>query len=245
MTANNIKFRCSSLGYIMTDARTKSELLSETAKTHCVDVFVSAKYNRNTDIQNKYTLKGLQVEEDSITLYSRLKKKVFFKNEERLSNDFITGTPDLFDGEDKRHPEIIIDLKSSWDIFTFFRSREDKLNKQYYWQLQGYMALTGAKTSRLAYCLVNTPEMLINDQKRKLMYSMAVIDADHNEDYQAACAEIDKLSIYDDIPMSERMHEIIIERNDDDIARIYQRVKDCRDWMNEHLFKVTHEPVAA
>jgi len=239
-TANEIKFRCSSLGYIMTEPRSKSETLSDTAKTHCVDVFVSAKYGRNTDISNRYTAKGLQVEEDSITLYSRLKKQVFFKNEAWLRNDFITGTPDLFDGEDVTHPEVIIDVKSSWDIFTFFRSANpEKLNKNYYWQLQGYMALTGAKSSRLAYCLINTPQMLIEDEKRKLMWKMGVIDADNNKDYIEACNEIDRLSIYDDIPMSERMHEITIDRNDEDIARIYQRVKDCRAFMNENLFKIS------
>lgn len=237
MSADEIRFRCSSLGYIMTDGRSKNGELSETCKTHLVDVFVSAKYKRQTDIFTKFTTKGLMVEEDSITLYSRVRKTFFKKNPDRLDNEFISGHPDLYEGESIVTASKIIDIKSSWDIYTFFRSANpDKLNKNYYWQLQGYMALTGAKTSTLAYCLVNTPEVLINDEKRKLLWRMNA-GTEENETYKAACEELDKLMIYDDIPLSERLIELTIERNDDDIARIAERVMQCRKYMNQNLFK--------
>lgn len=233
MDANNIKFRCSSLGHLMTDPRSKSETISETTKTHLVDVFVSNKYKRNTDISNRYTNKGMMVEEDSLTLYSRHKKRFFKKNVESMSNEFIKGTPDIITDT------VVIDIKSSWDIFTFFRNNNpDKLNKMYYWQLQGYMALTGRKNALLVYCLVNTPEILIGDEKRKLSYRMGVIDSSVDKTYIEACAEIDRLMIYDDIPMEERVFEIFIERDDAAIERLYSRIKDCRAYMNEYLFKV-------
>lgn len=210
--------------------------LSESTKTHLVDVFVSAKYGRNTDIFSKYTTKGMQVEEDSITLYSRMTKKFYKKNEDRISNEFICGTPDLYEGKSIEEAELIIDVKSSWDIFTFFRAANDSLNKRYYWQLQAYMALTGAKKAKLVYCLVNTPDVLIMDEKKKLMWKMNAGETD--KDYQEACDEIDRLSIYDDVPMAERFFEVEIERNEEDIARLYGKVILCREWMNKHLFKL-------
>lgn len=231
MNADQIKIRCSSLGYIMTEPRGKSEILSETCKTHLIDVFVSARYGRNTDISNKFTAKGMMVEEDSLTLYSLYKHILYIKNKDRFENAFISGTPDIIE------PHVVTDIKSSWDIFTFFRAAQpERLNKNYYWQLQGYMALTGASKAVLAYCLVDTPTVLINDEKRKLMWKMNVI-SDTDENYSEACREIDKLSIYDDIPMSERVIEILIDRNDADIQRMYSRVNDCRAYMNEFLFK--------
>lgn len=231
MTADDILFRCSSLGHLMTEPRSKSESLSETTKTHLVDVFVSNKYGRNTDVVNKYTTKGMMVEEDSLTLYSRFKKEIFFKNESHFSNEFIKGTPDIV----TKHG-MVIDVKSSWNIYTFFRNNATSLNKMYYWQLQGYMALTDCKVSTLAYCLVNTPDMLIQDEKRRLQYKMGVID-DSNKTFEEACQDLDKLMVYDDIPLSEKVIEIEIKRNDSDIERLYQRVKDCREYMNKSLFK--------
>jgi len=242
--ADEILFRASSVGLLMTEPRSKSETISESTKTHLVDVFVSKKYGRNTDISNRYTNKGLQVEEDSITLFSRMTKTFYKKNESRISNEFICGTPDLYQGDSIENAELIIDIKSSWDIFTFFRSANDSLNKRYYWQLQAYMALTGATKSKLVYCLINTPDAMLQDEKRRLMYKMNVI-SELDKDYNDACDEIDRLGIYDDIPMSERFFEIEVLRNDIDIEKLYNKVKECRIWMNENLFKTNQKLLEA
>jgi hypothetical protein len=232
---DNILFRCSSLGHIMVESRTKSETLSETTKTHLIDKFVSYKYGRQTDISNKYIAKGLEVEEDSLTLYTRFKKiydKPSRKNEQWLKNEFICGTPDLFYGESIDKADHVVDLKSSWDIFTFFRTKSKKLNPMYYWQLQGYMALTGAKQATLAYCLIDTPDAMINDEKRKLLWKMGVTTED-NPDYQEACIEIEKLCLYSDIPLEERVLETIIERDDEKIKQLYTRIKQCREYLKK------------
>lgn len=229
-----LNIRCSSIGYIMTEPKYKSEKISETAKTHLIDLFVADKYNRHSDTFNRYIDKGLQVEEDSITLYSRVKKSFFKKNDKRLCNEFINGEPDIFTGIEIAEAETIIDIKSSWDLYTFSRAKYGSINKMYYWQLQGYMALTGAKSSLLAYCLVNTPEQLINDEKRKLMFRMGVA-TDENKDYLKACKEIERNMTFDDIPMSDRVHEFEIKRDDEAIKRIYERIKLCRDYYQEYF----------
>lgn len=233
---SNTLFRCSSLGHIMTEPKSKADKdagnLSETAKTHLIDIFVSKKYNRQNNIQNKYIQKGLMVEEDSITLYSRVKKQFFKKNKERISNEFITGEPDLYEGTNILKADVIIDAKSSWDIFTFFRTKTKPVNSDYYWQGQGYMALTGAKKFILAYCLVNTPGILINDEKRRLLYKMGVA-TEENEDFIQACEELERLMKYDDIPMQERVIEFEIERNEDDIQAACANVIKCRKYLNE------------
>ena len=152
----------------MTQPRAKGEELSETCKTYLTEVYVNERFKRRKEISNRYIEKGLAVEEDSITLYSRVKKVPFFKNEQRFSNDYIIGTPDHVG-------EFVLDIKSSWDIFTFTNTTREDLNKNYYWQLQGYMALTGKREARLAYCLVDTPDQLIEDEKRKLAWKMGLI----------------------------------------------------------------------
>lgn len=288
-SANEIKFRCSSLGYLMVEPKGKSNAekledakaslvstqekyatlktkdgkigigyqkkitelvieiqklepikdkkeISESTKTHLVDKFISAKYNRDSQLVNKYIAKGLAVEEDGLTLYSRVKKEFYTKNEHQLSNAFISGTPDLFLGESIDTAEVIIDIKCSWDIYTFFRTKFAPLNKMYYWQMQGYMALTGATKAKLAYCLVNTPEPLIFSEINKIKWQMGVINPDTDESYKTA-SEIREAELrYDDISISERFFEVEIERNDADIQSLYQRIQDCRTYMNETFY---------
>lgn len=243
MDFNQVKIRCSSIGYIMTEPKSaadkKAGKLSETCKGHLSDIFVRMRYNRQTDTTNKYTIKGNLVEEDSLTLYSQFTGKLFFKNKEHLTNDFITGTPDII------HGDTIIDIKSSWDIFTFFRNNEEKIVSNYYWQMQGYMALTGAVRAKLAFCLVNTPDTLITDEKRRLFYRLNVATED-NQEYIKGCEEIEKLSIYDDIPISERVIEVAIERNQEDIDAIFEKVAACRKYMEEkygrYMLIASHDP---
>jgi hypothetical protein len=234
MDFSNHKFRCSSLGHVMTGTKDKKDPLGETCKAHLIDVYVSQKYNRQTEIINKYVEKGLKVEEDSITLYSRVNRTLYFKNEERLLNDYIQGCPDLFlsaTGSVKK-ADLVIDIKSSWDIFTFFRTRAKSINKMYYWQGQGYMALTGAKIFKLAYCLVNTPEIMISDEVRKMMWKMAVI-SDDDPLFQEAKFNLEKNMRYDDIPIEDRVIEIIIQRDDNAIEQCYDKIKLCRKFLNE------------
>lgn len=236
MDFSKILFRCSSLGYLMTEPRTKTDKeagnLSETAKTHLIDVFVSNKYGRNTDVSNKYIQKGLLVEEDSITLFSRVTKKFYLKNEVSLSNDFIKGTPDLFEGESIKKANHIIDIKSSYDIFTFFRNLNNDLNNLYWWQVQGYMDLTGADVATVAYCLVDTPEVIINDEKRRLLWKMGVATED-NSDYINACEELDRLLTYKDIPIEERLIEFVVERDQEAIDKMHNKVIKGRAYLKE------------
>lgn len=244
MDFNNHLFRCSSLGHIMTGARDKSDPLGESCKTHLVDVFVSQKYGRQTEIINKYVEKGLAVEEDSITLYSRINKTMFFKNDQRLTNSYIQGEPDLFIGKEIRRSHTIIDVKSSWDLFTFNRVRTKPLNKLYYWQGQGYMALTGARNYRVAYCLINTPEIMIQDEVRKMMWKMAVTTED-NPIFQEGREELEKSMRYDDIPMNERIIEFNFERNDRDIEALYNKILLCREYLNEINKNIKYQPSIA
>jgi hypothetical protein len=118
------KLRCHAIGYVMGEPKLKKDKeagnLSATAKSYLLKCYIKERFGREKDIKSKYILKGLAVEEDNITLYSRVKKKFFKKNMERLENGWICGEPDLFEGEVILKASAIIDMKSSWDIFTFY-----------------------------------------------------------------------------------------------------------------------------
>ena len=228
---DKILFRCSQLGKLMTEPRSKTETLSETTKKYLAEVYASVKYGRKKDIVNKYIQKGLMVEEDAITLLSRLDKKMFLKNEVHLKNDYIMGTPDIFEGEDIYHADIITDTKASWDIFTFFAAKTEAVNKDYYWQGQGYMALTGARLFKLRYCLVDTPDVLIHDAKRKFMWNAGILD--ENPITDEVFPEIEKNCVFSDIPIEERVHTIEIPYNEEDVNRLYKRIEDCRAYIQK------------
>lgn len=223
MDFSNQLIRCSALGKIMTDSRTKGEM-GETAKSYLKELYREKKYGIRKEIVSKYIDKGLMVENTAIAMYSTKYDGFYVKNDEWFKNEFISGTPDVVSEEE------VIDIKSSWNLFTM-PFKEDKVNKDYYYQLMGYMALTGLKKAKLAYCLIDTPPQLVQDEKRRLSWQMGCIDG-MSPEYLDACAEIDKSHDFSHIPMEERIVEFEIERDDELIQAIYDRVKLCREYLN-------------
>lgn len=208
------------------------EVLSETCKTYLIQSYVLSKYGRVREITSKQLVKGNLSEEDSIQLFSHLEGVQYKKNHYRLSNEFISGTPDLHDGEEIWDCNEVIDIKSCWDIFTFLSNVADPENSMYYWQIQGYMALTGAKIGTIAYCLVNTPDSIIEGEKYVLLKKMDVV----TEEDPGYKKEVEKLMAnrkFDDIPMQERLLTFSIDRNEEDIAKMYKRVDKCRQFLSE------------
>ena len=75
-----------------------------------------------------------------------------------FEDEYFCGTPDVI------LEDTIVDIKSSWDCFSF-PLFEDKINsKDYFYQLQVYMHLTGKRKAQLCYVLMNTPEDLTFDE---------------------------------------------------------------------------------
>lgn len=226
--------RCSSLGSIMTEPKDKASKaageLSKTAKTHLKSVYILEKYGREKELKSKPIAKGIEVEEDSITLLARVMKRMLYKNEERLSNDFITGLPDIYDGKTIHNCNFIIDIKSSYDLHSFISNIGEPLDRDYYYQLQGYMALSGAKRAYIAYCLVDTPAHIIEGEKFKLLRSMDVISEESPEFY-AEALKIEKSMTFGDIPKEERVLLFPVERNDETISTMYSMVTKAREYL--------------
>jgi len=214
-------FRCSSLGKLMVSPRNKKDLLSATTKKYLQEIHKEVVFGKTTDIQSKYLDKGKQVEDESIEIYGRVKSIHFQKNEKFYENNFICGTPDIVD-------KTLIDIKSSWDFTTFPMHEEDLPNKHYYWQLQGYMALAERKEATVAYCLVDTPPLLIQDEVRRLSWNLGMIEVPDELE-----SEVYERLQYADIPEELRVKEFHIEYNDGDVQRLYERIEICRDYLTD------------
>jgi hypothetical protein len=230
MNWNETLIRASSVGYLMTEPQSKADkeagLLSKTAQKHLLDVYIAEKYGRRKDIQTKQMKKGIEVEQDSIDLLSIYLKMPFTKNEQRFTNDYITGLPDIIDNDR------IIDIKSSYDLWTFIGNIPDKLDSLYHWQMQSYMWLTGTKSAVIAYCLVNTPENIIEQEKYYMLKKMDVA-TEENPEYVKEAMKIEFNMSFDDIKLDERILMFNVSRNEDDILRIQQKVERAREFLRE------------
>lgn len=190
-----IKIRASSLGKIMTDAksiddglvdgeiaeikkkkvRTDEEkavlqvlldkTLSAGAKTFLEDMAKEYIYGFHEVVTSKYMEKGTLVEDECIELYNTVFFTDLKKNKERKENQWITGECDLHIPLRK-----IVDIKASWSLSTFPATSAAGIDSGYEWQGRAYMWLWDVDEFENAFCMVNTPDELIGYEDPELHY---------------------------------------------------------------------------
>jgi hypothetical protein len=159
-----LRIRCSSLSKIMTEPKSKDEILSVGAKTYIEDLAKEFVYGYVKEVSSKEMEKGLIVEQACIDLLNEVLFTNYVKNTERRENDWITGECDIFTGR-KIH-----DIKAPWSLATFPATVFAGRDKDYEWQLRGYMMLWNVDESEIDYCMVSTPDELIRYEPEAIHY---------------------------------------------------------------------------
>jgi hypothetical protein len=219
----DLKIRCSAIGKIMTSPRSKGEVLSATTKTYIKELVLEHKYGIKKEINSRYLDKGNQVEDMAIELAEQALELGFvFKNELYFENDHLTGTPDIITDT------LIIDVKSSWNGTTFPMFEDELPNKDYYWQLQGYMELTGKHNAIVAYCLVDTPEDIVLDEIRRVAWAKKELEPSEETEH-----DVRSQHEFNHIPKDKRVKAFLVEKDEHAIWQIKERVEQCREYYTE------------
>jgi hypothetical protein len=150
MNYQNFKIRASAGGKLMTEPRAKNETLSETTKSYLKEWAISQIFNVKNEIKSKYTERGIQDEDKAIDLMMTVLDLPFtIKNEQYFENVYSCGTHYLI------VCDTVYDAKCVWSAFTFPIFEKELQNKDYFYQLQIYMHLTGCKKAVLTYVLLD------------------------------------------------------------------------------------------
>jgi hypothetical protein len=160
-----LKIRCSSLGKIMTEPKSKGEKLSVGAKTYIEELAKEFVYGFQRVITSKEMEKGTLVENHSIQLINDVFFTNYSKNTGRRENEWLTGECDIYVPGTK-----IIDVKSPWSLATFPATVFAGQDKDYEWQGRGYCMLWDVDLFEIYYCMVNTPDELIRFEDPSIHY---------------------------------------------------------------------------
>ena len=166
-----MKFRASQLGKLMTSSRTKGEVLGQTAKSYIIQKAKEDFFEYKTELTNKYVMKGIHQEQDSIDLLNAVRFENYKKYEHRAENEWLTGSCDIIT------EELIIDIKSSWSLETFPATNyELKDLSEYEWQGRAYMWLYDRPRFELCYVMVSTADDILSDYDSYAIHKVDHID---------------------------------------------------------------------
>lgn len=224
------------VGVLMTPPKDKIKKdngeLGDTCIKGLMQVYALERYGRERKLDAPQIRKGLGVEQESIDLINLLLETKYQKNEERITNEFWSGIPDMYEGKNILKAKSVRDAKSCWDIHSFLINEIEDPKKIWYWQIQSYLDLCNSPVGYLDMTLINAPAVILLEEQRKLMWKMGVATED-NPDYKQAAAEKEFDLTFNDIPKEERHIPLEIVRNDEDILRARKQAVKWREWLAE------------
>jgi hypothetical protein len=92
----------------------------------------------------------------------------------------------------------------------------------------GYMWLTGKKNALISYCLINTPEEIVNDEIRRTAWGKYEI-----EPSEETIRDVVALHSFDHIPKDRRVKAFHVEFNEGVVNEMKTRIEHCRIYFNE------------
>jgi hypothetical protein len=213
---SNYLFRASSLKRLMTKGRS-GEDFGLTTKEYLREIWIEENFGRKKDITSIAMQKGTEQEDLSIDLYNMVFLTNYIKNEKHIKNKHIQGTPDIITNNK------VIDIKTSQDIWTFSKITEKGAISTYKYQLTAYMILTGLRTSELAFCLVNSPNWMMEQEFNKKAYYS------DNPDLES---QIRLNHTYDDIDIYQRIKIFKYDFDRNLANEIYEKIDKARNYLS-------------
>ena len=194
-----MKWHPSSLGKLMTTPKSKTENLSQGAKTYIRQVAKQDFFGYRVELDNKYINKGKDQEQDSIDLLNAVRFTNYKKNDVRIENEYMTGECDIL--VDDR----VIDIKTSWNLETWPATFGEAHDNDYEWQGRAYLMLYDREIFELVFCLVTTKDDLLNQWEQ--------IDL-HRVDHIAPEKRITSVIYERDLEKEELIREKLIFANE-------------------------------
>ena len=224
----------------MTNPRLKADReagnLGETAKGVVKDWYRSQLYMRKRQIYSKYLEKGNENEQDNLVFATSMMglPLTTATNREFYEDEHFTGTPDLLFKDEG----IVLDIKTSWDCYTFPLFDGEGNDPKYYWQMQVYMALTGMTAGKVVYVLSNTPDPIV---EREIKYAIRDLKDENggeisDEVTEKVKAEIMQFHNYDNIESRYKLKVIDYKYDPDDIDKARAKVEKAREYLETIKF---------
>lgn len=223
--------------------------LSKGCLSYLTFLYCYMKYGKQYPIRSRslvpQMIKGSKMEKSSLEIVKRVTGQQFFRHKSPLKNDFLKGQVDAINGQTLDVATKIIDIKTAFSQGDFMKvMASEEIQRAINFQMQGYFAITGKEYGEVYHCLADFTNDMIEDQRREMIELLCpdgIITAEFEEEWQKA----ENSMRFSHIPDEERIVVYRAERDEKIIAKIYEKVEFCRDWLaqfeQKHKNKIANQ----
>lgn len=205
--------------------------LGATAKTYIKDIWLNVMFGFKEPMMSKEVMKGMMTEGKCIDLVSEVDPIEAFRmqttGDDRMNDGMFNGLTDI---KYSIEVDFLEDIKSAWSLRQFMSIQTlDDIDPNYYAQGQVYMKLYKKSRFKIRYCIVDTPDELIEAERKRFYYRLGA-DADQ-EDYIKIAEQIEKNHKVEHlIDAQYRVKTFEFEYDEDYMNELEKRVKVARKY---------------
>lgn len=177
--------------------------------------------------------KGKKQEAQALALLGFVDGGEYKLHKKRIGNEFLTGEIDSYKGREVMAAINVTDIKNSWDYPIYLKKINKGIENGQTEQMQGYGDITGARDLDVAFCLVDTPDNIIEEMKWKVARIMGATTIESPE-FLEEWKIWERSMKFEYIDPYKRVHKIKVEPfTEFEKQKVYDKVKVCRDWLYE------------
>jgi len=214
----------------------KVEGIAATGISKLKDIYTKEKWGKEIiNIAKDYVpalLNGTLSESKSLQVISDMDGVKYKCHKALIKNRYLKGILDCYSGTSIKKIDKVIDIKTAASMQSLLSLvRDEETKSKYYWQIMGYLAITGAEEGEVCHCLVSYSERIITDEINKFLFRAKNLG--FNGEYIDAQIQRIKFNLtFDEIPIEQRVVRFNVVRDEQAIKSIYGKVKFCRKWLN-------------
>lgn len=219
------------------EAELEPFLISKANENVLRTIYSREKYKKYPQSSSKdYSLQivnGTMSEKVSLELSGEVLDRKIKVSKDRISNEYLKGIIDGYTGRTVYKANHIYEIKTAANYETFLNNaNSEKERSDYYWQVMGYLSITGAKKGTIIHTCVSYHPDIITQEIGRYLAKIRGLNIP-SEIVDKSINRIRNNMTFDDIPKNQRVATFTVERNEEEIELIRKKVLSFRVWLND------------
>lgn len=210
------------------------KILAALILIYAYEMYGKNKVSKGNDSPNEME-KGIVAEPASIKFLSEYDGIEYQKNQEKFSNKWFKGVPDIIVRNEVGKPIKIIEVKTSYDLPSFIKAKYNSESSGNIFELFGYMDMLGCKEGEIVHCLVDMPENIQSFEEKRLRERYSWLELDEETILDRVGRTLNNME-YSGIPKEYKIFRRSYTVNKLTMKDVKRRATSAKKWL-----KTIHE----
>lgn len=203
-------------------------ILSEMVMIYAYEMYGKGEVAKGNDSPHQLE-KANMAEPAAIEFLSKIDNEQYEKNDEKFTNKWFQGIPDVLVRSESGKIEKIIEVKTSYDLPSFILTKLRLEKSSNIFEVLGYMDVTGCKNAEIVHILVDMPEKIAKFEEKRLRERYELLEIAPDLVNDRILSRMNDMT-YSEIPYELKYFRRPVTYNKYTLKTVKSRVTSSRKW---------------